>query len=262
MEKKNEYKLNELILGTRNLYQGHQKDLRLLKDFCIPTKNNIEDFSFYVYQGYPTKDSGLCCDYKKRQNTLQKGMSKVKELVIGKDLTENTGFFQKGEDGIYTIISPQKEFPVKITGPISFGRLTSEILESEFVKNIKLQKEEANINHIESVDGHSNVSFSQNNIREYHYKNQYPDYCLTYCGSTDTILFMAFDEKMSTENVGYALNVTFPASGLSKYHIDSITTSEILEKPIVLERTEPCKVVEYRIVEEENQVVFQRVKSK
>lgn len=69
----------------------------------------------------------------------------------------------------------------------------------------------------------------------------------------------SFDEKLSTEKIVHALNVKFETDKLDQYHMDSITTSDIIEKPIVIERVAPCSMVEYKIIEEENQVVLSKI---
>ncbi len=265
MEKKNNYDLSEIILGTRKLYQGHQKDLNLLKRLSIPTKPNVQDYYYYVHEN-TKKEPELYCEYTKNQNILQKGMSKVKDFVVGIAIDENMGHCEKNEEGIYTISGTYgKKFPVEIKSPITFGRMASELLDSEFVQKIKLEKANG-LGHIRSCDNKGIITFSQANIRFYKYKEAYPNASLecsvVYYPYTDTILLMAFDEKISTEKAGYALKTKFEASQLDKYHLDSITTSDILEKPIVLERVAPCSVAEYRILEEENQVVLSKVMSK
>ena len=65
MEKKNNYDLSEIILGTRKLYQGHQKDLNLLKRLSIPTKPNVQDYYFYVHEN-TKKEPELYCEYTKK----------------------------------------------------------------------------------------------------------------------------------------------------------------------------------------------------
>lgn len=263
MEKKNEYELSEIILGTRKLYQGNQKDLNLLKKLSTPTKKNVQDFYYYIPDD-PRKGPVLHCNYTKNQNALQKGMSKVKDFVVGIALDENIGHCEKDEEGIYTITGTYgKKFPVEIKSPITFGRIATELLDSEFVQRIRLEKAKE-FGHIYSIDGKSNLSLSQCNIRQYSFRNGPGtlDSSVTYYPYTDTILLTSFDEKLSTEKIGSILKVKFESDKLDKYHIDSITTSEILEKPIVFERVNPCSMVEYKIVEEENQVVLSKVMSK
>lgn len=263
MEKKKEYDLSEIILGTRNLYQGHQKDLNLLKKLSTPTKKNVKDFYYYVYQG-DRKTPELYCSYTKNQNALQKGMSKIKDFVVGIAIDENIGHCEKNEEDIYTISGTYgKKFPVEIKSPITFGRIAMELLDSKFVQRIRLEKAKE-FGHIHSIDEKSNLSFSQSTIRQFSYRNGPGtlDSSVTYYPYTDTILLMSFDEKLSTEKIGFALKVKFGSDKLDKYHLDSITTSDILEKPIVFERVAPCSMVEYKIVEEENKIVLSKVMSK
>lgn len=260
MEKRKEYDLGEIILGTRKLYQGHQRDIKLLKHLSTPTKKNVEDFYFYVYQA-DRKEPELYCNYLKHQNALQKGMSKVKDFVMGVYLDENMGHCIKDEQGIYTIEGTYgKKFPVQIKSPITFGRIASEILDSEFVQRIKLEKAKE-FGHIYSMDQKSNLSLSQCNIKQFSYRNEQGslDSSITYYPKTDTIVFISFDKKMSTEIIERALKVKFPADKLDEYHLTSIHTSDILQKPIVFEgEIKPCRFVEYEIKEEENQVVLSK----
>lgn len=260
MEKKKEYELSEIILGTRKLYQGYQKDLNLLKKLSTPTKKNVQDFYFYVYQ-----DNGinpqLYCKYAKSQNALQKVILKVKDFAVGVFPDENIGQCIKDENGFYAISGTyRKNFPVEIKSPITFGRIATEVLDSEFIQRIKLEKEKTQHGYISSVDENSFLSLSQSFIQQHSYKNGpgtlYSS--VTYYPNKDTIL-MSFGGKASNEKIEHILKTEYESEKLSKYHIDSITTSEILEKPIVLEKVAPCSMVEYKIVEEENQVVLVKV---
>lgn len=260
MENKNEYELVELILGTRKLYQGCEKDLKLLKHFCTPTKKNVKKFHFHIYQRDKCSPE-LYCSYTKNQNVLQKEISKVRDSVAGIALDENIGFCSKDNDGNYLIKGTYgKKFPVEIKSPVSFGKITSEILSSEFVQKIRLKKTN-DIGYIRSSDEKAILSFSPCDIRLYEFKESYPnaplDYSVIYCSETDTILFTSFDEELPIEKIAQALKIKFSANKLDRYHLTSIHSSDILQKPIVFEeKIKPCRFVEYEIKEEEKQVVL------
>lgn len=263
MEQKNKYELIQLILGVRKLYQQHEKELRLLNYLCTPTKKNVEEYYFYVYQR-DKRNPELYCSYTKKQNCLQKGMSKIKDFVIGIALDENLGYCMKDSNDIYSIEGTYgKKFPVEIKNSITFGNMATELLNSEFVQKIKL--EQANeFGHIRSCDEKSILSFSQSNIIFTKYKSTYPNIQLD-CGvnyyiNTDTILLMSFDEKLSNKKISEALKVEFESSKLDKYHLDSVTTSTILEKPIFEEKIKPCYEIEYEIKEEERVVLLKKKK--
>ena len=250
MEKKNEYELIELILGTRNLYRQHERDLRLLRHFCTPTKKNVKDYYFYVHQS-DKKSPELYCSYTKNQNAFQKKISRIKDFIVGNDLTENDGLCVKDDSGNYTINGFHSKFPVKITSPITFRNMASELLDSEFVRKIKLTKD--NSGAIKSSDENSSLYFTQCNIT----LDNVLGYCIKYLSTNDTIMFMSFDKKISTEIIEHTLKVKFPADKLNEYHLTSIHSS--IQKPIVFEeKIKPCRFVEYEMKEEEKQIVLSK----
>lgn len=250
MEKKNEYELIELILGTRDLYQQHERELRLLKYFCTPTKKNVKEYNFYVYQ-CDKNNPELYCSYTKNQNALQKVLSKVKYFLVSADSTEFDRLCVKDNDAHYSTKGFHGEFPIKITSPITFRNMASEILASEFVQKIKLTKNNCGV--IKSSDENSSLCFNQYNIT----LNNKLGYFIRYLSTNDTIMFMSSDKKISTEIIEHVLKIKFSANKLDEYHLTSINSSDILQKSIVFgEEIKPCHFVEYEIKEEENQVVL------
>lgn len=60
--------------------------------------------------------------------------------------------------------------------------------------------------------------------------------------------------------INKALEIKVPKKELSSYHIGIIDSSKITEKPIKLERIEPCREVEFSIHEDEKQIVLSKAR--
>lgn len=254
MEKKDNYTFSDLVFGLRGEYQKQVKTLNLLKHFCKSEKGIGNDFYFFVHQE-EGQEPELRCRYSKQENLVQKGISKIKNLVIG--IPE--GVCRKDYRDNYYIDGSSVKFPVEVQAPISFTSMASEVLESEFFQKMKLQKA-SNPCYIRSANKEGVLLLSFDGVQYFKYQGDYPngtiDYSAVYDAYKDRILFTAFDKKLSMERLKETIYTEFSKGQLDSYHVNLIDSSGILEKRIVLDEIRSCSMTEYTIFEDKEKLVL------
>lgn len=252
------YTLGQVILGLRDEYQKHQSDLRLLKDFCDVDEKKVADFRFSVFQP-ENRQPELHCDYEPKQNKIEKLIANFRKKT-GSYIYGKYKAILVTDNNSYHFCS--NNYPVHIRKCYSnmdksFQEKTTEILNSDFSKNIKTK-------YIEIVNTEINyaLTIEQRLINLYirESNNKFPRSVILYGPREDIISICSFDKKISSELIESVLEIKVPKEKLSNYHIGIIDTTEVIAKPINLQRIQPCKQVEFSIQEEEKQIVLSKVK--
>lgn len=254
MEKKDDYKFSELVFGLRGEYQKYENSLAVLKHFCQSEKNIGNGFRFFVHQ-LDGRSPELHCSYVEKGNFVQQGISRVKNLVVGVP----EGICKKDSNDYYYIEGFPRKFPVRVNASISFTRMADEVLDSLFVQKIKLEKANE-LGYIRSIDPKGILFLSFGNIRHFKFQGDYPnaplDYSVLYDAYKDTILFTSFDKKLSLERIREIVGLEFSKEQLDSYHIDSIDSSEVSKKSIILDEFPLCDQVECAIFEDKEKIVL------
>lgn len=255
---KDYYTLSEIILGLRDEYQKHQNELRELKELCEIDKKKAVDFRFSVFQP-ENKNPELHCDYEPKQNKIQKLMTDI-SIKTGSYIYGKHSAILATDNNSYHFCYPK--YPVHVRYEYGmdekFQEQATSILNSEFSQNIKTK-------YIEPVNPEIDYAFDlEQRLIDFYIResnDEFQESSITCRPYEDIINIRSFDKELSSEMINNALEIKVPKKELSSYHIGIIDSSKITEKPIKLERTEPCKKIDFSIQEEEKQVVLSKVRN-
>ena len=260
MEKKDYYALKEIILGLNSAYQLHLQELNKLKELCEVDKKKVADFHFEVYKS-DGKNPKLFCDYEPKQNKVQK-------LIT--DCSKKTGFYIYGRNRASLVTDHNQyyfygypHYPIHVKYNYgmdkAFYTQANAILDSEFSRSMKskyIEKNHSDIDALLDIDTRY-INFSIRSNSDIFQKSWMRYDCMD-----NTLLFLMNEGCLNNQLIEETLNLEFPSSELDSYHIRTINASKMAEKPIVLGYVDPVDRVKLAIVEEENQVVLSKTRSK
>lgn len=261
MEKKDYYTLKEIILGLNNEYQLHQRELEKLKEFCEMDEKKVVDFNFTVFQpGFPLerRNPVLLCHYEPKQNIIQRvitNFSKKNGLYFDNStaylVTDYNQYYFYGHSG----------YPIHVKYDYGIDQKFHEqvhiILDSDFSRNI-------NSGYIDTIcsdiDSNFHIAFNCIRLVIQSDTDQFQKSRIHYDSTSNSLEFSMDRGTLSNQYIEDILNLKFASSDLNPYHITTINTSKMTEKPIVLGYVGPVHSMEFSIIEEENQVVLSKRK--
>lgn len=256
MQKEN-YTIQEIILGLRDEYQKQQEELKELKKLCRFDKKIVEDFDFYILNEKYIEElqSELCCKYIEKQNKLQKLLNNIDTIINGERINispkyDAVSVYDNNYRNYFSLINKEtfEKYPIYVPeyNDEKFSALKNKLLSSEFANMSFLNSTISNLDHLWIRPNSIIMSF-------------WDQPCVFYYPKTDSIGFSKYAELTDDEIINL-LETPISSSSLHSYHIRTIDTSGIISKSVVLEKTKPSKNVELSIREEEKQVVLSKVR--
>ena len=255
MQKEN-YTIQEIILGLRSEYQKQQVELEKLKKLCGFDKKIVEDFDFYVSNGERKEElqPELCCKYIEKQNQLQKLLKKIDNIISGEKINISPKYdaisvCDNNNRNYFSLANKEtlEKYPIYVPeyNDEEFSILKNKLLSSEFAIPFS-NRSPSDLDYLSIKTASIIISLWQES-------------CVFYQPKTDSIRFIR-NRELTDEEIVSLLEKTIPSSSLHPYHITTIDTSGIIGKSIILEKTVPSKNVELSIREEEKQFVLSKVR--
>lgn len=250
MEKQYLYTLKDVVFGLRSIYLEYQRELEKLKQYC--QENNVIDFNFYIHQS--TKEQPrLYCDYITKKNKLKRVADYAKELLSGKDLSENSVIYQEGKLNGIVKKSPVSILPDK---SLLFAKQTDKIISSDFIKSIAEYH-----NYIMSLCESGKLYLRTNNI-EVLPTESFALPTFFYSPLSDTITLRETDSRFKVNEFGLnrIFEMYFFYNSFTPYHLTTMNFSKIKEKKFVVEPFNPCTQIEFKIEETKDVIILTKSK--
>ncbi len=246
MEKKYLYTLKDVVFGLRNIYKIYTNELNKLKEYC-EVNDKVEDFYFYVYQS-AQRNPELYCDFIERKNNFKALSEKVRRLLSGNDISENTAIYEY--DKLVGII---KKSPIIIdqSKKEAFATQVNKIFASDFISSSR----KIPATGICSLCECGTLYLRTNNI-ELIPNDGYALPELFYSPLTDTLTLSETDSyfKVSEFGINKIMEMYFFVDSFTDYHITSMNLEAIKEKSIVIDHFDQCKKIELSITED-NEII-------
>lgn len=258
MEKKDYYELREIIFGLRSEYLKNKEKLRILRTLCTSHDKRVKDFLFSVWQETGMNPE-LICEFIQNENKL---CSKLKELmrlqVIGKTSTICT----KDNNDRYYIMNPNYNASIIAGLEKEFNLLVKEILNSDFIKNIKINELSSGISFNDSKV-HASLRTTQELIDFSIYKESsfFDTFSSFYISNSDIISILSQRGRISPSQLENIFSIKFSKANFSKYHQEVIESNKSSQKNIVFEDSDINRIrTDFSIEEYEKEFVLKKIK--
>lgn len=252
---KNYYTVIDIIFGLRPYYLDNEKQLKILKDLCYSLDKNVSDFYFYIEKNGITPQ--IYCKFIQNLKSLRGLVTYLQHgnniYINGKSISKlNTNY-----DGSYFIDSDFYSVKIKKEDSEHFSLLVSQILNSEFVNNLKL------VHYYDDKFPGIYIEPSRLVIDSCLF---FEPVSLQYVPNTDKILVTGTKETtVYKEMIAYILNYKIPKELLSEYIIKLIENSDIDKKAVHVVNfndSNNVELVNLNIKEIDNQILLERVNVK
>lgn len=258
MEKRYYYELREVIFGLRSEYLKNREKLKELRRLCISDDKKVKDFFFAIWEERGMNPE-LICEFIQKESKLS---SKLKELMHLQTIGKTSAICVKDNNDRYYIINPFYNASIIPRLEKEFSLQADEILNSDFVKRIKISELTSGITFNDSMISAS-LQTTQERIdfsiyRENKYFNKFSS---IYVANGDAISFIMLDKNIPATQLENIFYIRIPKNQFNDYQQDIIESNSSTKKQIVFADANSKKIgTNYNIEEDEKQIVLRKRK--
>lgn len=248
MEKRDYYRLREVILGLRGVYQENERELLKLKDYVSYDTDKVADLNFSLLQTFKETDPQLVCYFEEKRNKLQKMMDTLLKAtgfyIYGGDIAH---YYFESENGKKEIVAPNKKCSAHLAD--SFTDKALQILTSDFATNILSPSFFTKDSELECIVRPSEIHCFSDEVS------------IDYVPFSDMLQVFNMDshKSITMKDVNRYLELPIEADKIPAYHKEKIEDSQAMEKGIVFSDDILNKrMTHFEIVDEREAFVFQK----
>lgn len=247
MSKEN-YKVEEIIMGLRSVYKEEREALAKLKKCVSVTDKRVKDYNFKLYKESYNPNPDLQLSFKIKETKFQEMLYEflVKLGWVPQLIDRDTSKVLRGFNEDFALSG---YFSTYIQDKQRFNEIVRALMASEFVRNISRKLQTPNT----EIDiSHSTINTSmidKNSLRG----------SLWYYAQDDMLILIQFAD--SSLVLPDALDLKIPTNDFTEYHTSHIDTYLESPKGVIIEDTmASSKSAFYKIIEEEDAIILRRTK--